>query len=73
LFYRAGNLKAGKYVQICEKMPLSGGFFDKFVENYATMPLLRGIGFKDRNFGGIFLGQRGLQNPFFTKAVKTAA
>ena len=49
--------KGGRYVQICEKLPLSGGLFYKFVENYATMPPLRGIGFKDRGFGGIFLGK----------------
>jgi hypothetical protein len=29
----------------------------KFIEIYAIMPSLRGIGFKDRNFGGIFLGK----------------
>jgi len=25
--------------------------------NYAIMPLLRGVGFNDRNFWGIFLGK----------------
>ena len=64
MFYRAGNLKTGRFVQICEKMPLPSGFFDKFVENYATMPPLRGIGFKDRSFGGIFLGKE-VPKPFF--------
>jgi len=45
-------------------MPLSGGLFDKFVENYAAMPPLRGIGFKDRSFGETFLGKE-VPKPFF--------
>jgi hypothetical protein len=34
------------------------------MENYAIIPSLRGIGFKDRNFGGIFLGKM-VPSPFF--------
>jgi hypothetical protein len=30
---------------------------DKFREIYAIMPSLRGIGFKDRNFGGFLMGK----------------
>jgi hypothetical protein len=28
-----------------------------FKETYAIMPLTRGFGFKNRNFGGFFLGK----------------
>jgi hypothetical protein len=45
--------------QVCQnfrKNPLSGFLVDNFMEFYAIMLSLRGIGFKDRNFRGIFLG-----------------
>jgi hypothetical protein len=37
------------------------------------MPLMGGIGFNVRNFGGIFLGKEVPKTIFLTKAVKTAA
>jgi hypothetical protein len=43
------------------------------MENYAIKPSLRGIGFKARNLGGIFLGREVPKTIFLTKAVKTAA
>jgi hypothetical protein len=36
---------------------------DKFMANYAIMPLLRGIGFENRNLGGFFLGKE-VKKPF---------
>jgi len=47
----------GKYAEICEKTPLFGWWVDKFMENYATMTSLKGIGFKNRNLGGFSPGQ----------------
>jgi hypothetical protein len=34
------------------------------MENYAIMPPLRGIGFKDRSFVGIFLGKEVVKTIF---------
>jgi hypothetical protein len=37
---------------------------DKFMENYAIMSPVRGIGFKDRTFVGIFLGKEVVKSIF---------
>jgi len=42
----------GRYSIIISKPPLTGWWVDKLKENYAIMPSLKGIGCKNRNFGG---------------------
>jgi hypothetical protein len=63
----------GGYAKIYEKNLLSDFLVDEFMENHAISPSLRGIGFKDRNFRGIFLGKEVPKTIFFTNAVNTAA
>jgi len=46
------------YAEIYEKIFLSDFLVDKFMEFYATMPSLRGSGFKDRNVGGFFPSEK---------------
>jgi hypothetical protein len=43
-----------------------------FKETCAIMPLTRGFGFKNRNFGGFFPGKE-VPKPFFTAVAKAAA
>jgi len=38
--------------KIVRKIPLFGGWVDKFMENNAIMPSMNGIGFKNGNFLG---------------------
>jgi len=47
-----------------KKSLLSGFLVEKFMENYAIMPPLRRIGFKDRSFVGIFLGKEVVKTIF---------
>jgi hypothetical protein len=53
-----------RYAKIPEKYPLSGFLVDKFREIYGSIPSLKGIGFKNRNFGGFFPGNV-VPKPFF--------
>jgi len=46
------------------KNPSAPFFVDKFMINYANLPSLREIGFKNRSSRGIFLGKE-VPNPFF--------
>jgi hypothetical protein len=47
----------GRYLK-CMGKCLSGWWVDKFMENYAIMPLLRGFGLKNRIFGEFSLGKK---------------
>jgi hypothetical protein len=63
----------GRYVKICEKIPLSGGLLDKFIEIYATIAVDRQFGHKKRKLSGVKLGERAPQNRFLTAVAKPAA
>jgi len=51
-----GRASERHHAKIFEDILLSDFWSDKLMENFAIMPSLRGIGFKARNLGGIFLG-----------------
>ena len=63
----------GRYAIIFAKITISDLLIEIFMEIYAIMPSLKGIGVKNRNSGGFSLGNEVPKNHFWTKVAKFAA